>query len=128
MVNTASKCGLAPELKGLERLYKKYHQEGLNIVGFPCQQFRQEVKNSQQAQHYCQLHYGVTFPMTKMIKVNGKNANPIFKYLKKVSGRGWIKWNYTKFLIGRDGHLIHRYSPLTSPMKMEKEIVKALKE
>lgn len=127
MVNTASQCGLAPELRGLEKLYQKYHQKGLDIVGFPCQQFRQELKSSQQANHYCRLHYGVTFPMTKIVKVNGKDTDPIFKYLKKVSGHGWIKWNYTKFLINRNGHLIHRYAPLTSPRKMETPIIKALR-
>ena len=126
MVNTASKCGFAPELKGLEALYQRYHQKGLTIIGFPCRQFQQEVSTSQQANQDCRLHYGVTFPMTKIVKVNGKGADPIFKYLKQQSGHGWIKWNYTKFLISRDGSLLHRYAPMTSPKKMEPLIIKAL--
>ncbi|URL61915.1 redoxin domain-containing protein [uncultured bacterium] len=126
VVNTASKCGFAKELKGLEALYKEYHQDGLEVVGFPSNQFRQELSSSKKASQYCKMHYGVTFPMTTIVKVNGKDAAPIFKYLKKESGHGFIKWNYTKFLIGRNGKLIHRYATPVMPKKMEPAIVKAL--
>ncbi|MHA8263586.1 glutathione peroxidase [Lactobacillaceae bacterium Melli_B3] len=126
VVNTASKCGLAGQLAEIEALYKKYHSDGFEVLGLPCDQFKRELADDQQTNEYCQLHYGVTFPMTKRIKVNGKDADPLFTYLKEASGNGFIKWNYTKFLIGRDGKLIHRYAPITKPEKMEPELVTAL--
>ncbi|MBW1606031.1 glutathione peroxidase [Lactobacillus sp. Sy-1] len=126
VVNTASKCGLAGQLEDLESLYKKYHQDGLEILGLPSNQFKQELSGDKEISEYCQMHYGVTFPMTKPVKVNGDDTNPLFAYLKEESGHGRIKWNYTKFLIGRDGQLIKRYAPITKPEKMEPEIVEAL--
>ncbi|MDF7627333.1 glutathione peroxidase [Leuconostocaceae bacterium ESL0723] len=126
IVNTASKCGLAPQLEGLEELYKKYHEDGLEVLGLPSNQFKQELDTGEEASEYCQMHYGVTFPMTERIHVNGKETDPLFVYLKKESGSGTIKWNYTKFLIGRNGEFIHRYAPMTTPDKIEPDIVKAL--
>ena len=125
VVNTASKCGLAPQLKNLEYLYKKYHQKGLEVIGFPSNQFHQEL-DSKDIDEYCKIHYGVTFPMTEMIKVNGNEESPLFTYLKGLSGHENIKWNYTKFLIKKKGNLIHRYAPVTSPLKIEPKIIDAL--
>lgn len=126
IVNTASKCGLAPQLEGLEELYKKYQEDGLVVLGLPSNQFKQELDTDEETSDYCQVHYGVTFPMTKRVMVNGKDEDELFAYLKNISGNGSIKWNYTKFLIGRDGQLIHRYAPITTPEKMKKDIVTAL--
>ena len=126
IVNAASKCGLAPQLEGLEALYKKYQGDGLVVLGLPSNQFKQELDTDEETSDYCQVHYGVTFPMTKRVMVNGKDEDELFAYLKDMSGNGSIKWNYTKFLIGRDGQLIHRYAPITTPEKMEKDIIAAL--
>ncbi|MQS76269.1 glutathione peroxidase [Companilactobacillus halodurans] len=126
VVNTASKCGLAPQLKGLEELYQKYHDQGLEVLGLPSNQFHQELDSDEATSDYCQMHYGVTFPMTKKIAVNGEDEDPLFTYLKDIGGHGRIKWNFTKFLIGRDGQLIERFAPVTKPEKMEKQIVEAL--
>lgn len=126
IVNTASKCGLAPQLNKLEDFYKKYHDQGLELLGLPSNQFKQELGNDKETSDYCSVHYGVTFPMTKRVWVNGKNADPLFTHLKDESGSGRIKWNFTKFLIGKDGKLIHRYAPITKPEKMESDIKKAL--
>lgn len=126
IVNTASKCGLAPQLKGLEKIYQTYHDQGLEVLGLPSNQFHQELETDDEANDYCQVHYGVTFPMTKRVQLNGDGSDPLFTYLKDESGHGNIKWNYTKFLIGRDGRLIHRYAPTTKPEKMIEAIKKAL--
>lgn len=131
IVNTASKCGLTPQYKGLEELYQKYKSEGLVILGFPCNQFaNQELENSEDIEEFCQLNYGVSFPMFEKVDVNGKNAHPIFKYLKsKLSGGilgSRVKWNFTKFIIDKNGEPIKRYSPTTKPEKMESFIVKNL--
>lgn len=126
IVNTASKCGLAPQLEGLESLYKQYHNDGLVVIGLPSNQFHQELETDQQAEEYCQLHYGVTFPMTRRVAVNGENEDPLFTFLKAQSGHGNIKWNYTKFLVGRDGKLIHRYAPITRPEAMEDTVKQAI--
>lgn len=126
VVNTASKCGLAPQLAGLEKLYQKYHDQGLEILGLPSNQFHQELTTDEEASNYCQLHYGVTFLLTKRVSVNGEQADPLFTYLKNESGHGSIKWNYTKFLIGRNGQLLHRYAPTTKPEKMTAAIQAAL--
>lgn len=126
IVNTASKCGLAPQLAEIERLYQQYHGQGFEVLGLPSNQFRQELDSDEETQAYCQMHYGVTFPMTKKVQVNGDGEDPLFTYLKATAGHGKIKWNFTKFLIGRDGQLIHRYSPVTKPEKMEPVIVEAL--
>ena len=127
IVNTASKCGLAPQLKGLEKLYTDYHDQGLELIGLPSNQFHQELDNDKETSDYCQLHYGVTFPMTKRVKVNGEDEDPLFTYLKDQAGHGKIKWNYTKFLIGKDGQMIKRFAPITKPEKIEPEIIAALK-
>ncbi|KRK79011.1 glutathione peroxidase [Companilactobacillus nodensis DSM 19682 = JCM 14932 = NBRC 107160] len=126
IVNTASKCGLAPQLEGIEALYKKYHDQGLEVLGLPSNQFHQELGSDEETSEYCQMHYGVTFPMTKQIKVNGDDEDPLFTYLKEAAGHGRIKWNFTKFLIGRDGQVIDRYAPTTKPEKIEPDIVSAL--
>lgn len=126
IVNTASKCGFAPQLATLETLYKKYHDQGFEVLGLPSNQFKQELETDQETSDYCQMHYGVTFPMTKKIMVNGDDEDPLFRYLKEQSGHGRIKWNFTKFLIGRDGQLIERYAPITKPEKLEPAIVAAL--
>lgn len=126
VVNTASKCGFAPQLRALEELYQKYRHQGLVVIGLPSNQFHQELDSDQKANDYCQRHFGVTFPMTKKVYVNGGNEDPLFAYLKYVAGHGRIKWNFTKFLIGRDGKIIDRYAPITKPEKIEPEIIAAL--
>ncbi|MFT8393611.1 MAG: glutathione peroxidase [Liquorilactobacillus ghanensis] len=127
IVNTASKCGLAPQLNGLEELYQHYQAQGLVVIGLPSDQFHQEIAE-EQVSEYCRLHYGVTFPMTKKVKVNGSDADPLFTYLKETAGHGKIKWNYTKFLISRTGQVIQRFAPITTPEKIEPAIIAALKE
>lgn len=128
IVNTASKCGFAPQLVGLEELYKKYHDQGFEVLGLPTNQFHQELGSDKETSDYCQMHYGVTFPMTQRIIVNGEGEDPFFTYLKDASGHGRIKWNFTKFLIGRDGQVIERFAPITKPEKIEPAIIEALKE
>jgi len=126
IVNTASKCGFTPQYKGLEELHKKYKDRGLVVLGFPCDQFAHQEPGSDEAiAEFCQLNFGVTFPLMKKINVNGKDADPLFKYLKKETGLlfgGVIKWNFTKFLVSRDGSNIKRFSPATSPSSLEGEI------
>ncbi|GAX05742.1 glutathione peroxidase [Secundilactobacillus pentosiphilus] len=126
IVNTASKCGLAPQLEGIEKLYQKYHDQGFEVLGLPSNQFHQELASDEATEAYCQLHYGVTFQMTKQVQVNGDGEDPLFTYLKDTAGHGRIKWNFTKFLIGRDGQLIRRYAPIVKPAKIEPAIVEAL--
>ena len=130
IVNTASKCGFTPQFDGLEALNQKYKDRGLVVIGFPCYQFmNQDPGSDEEISGFCQLNFGVTFQMMKKVDVNGENAHPIFKYLKKETG-GFItdavKWNFTKFLISRDGKSIERFAPITSPSKMEKAIEKLL--
>lgn len=130
VVNTASKCGLTPQYEGLEQLYKKYKSKGLVILGFPCNQFaNQELDGSEEIESFCKVNYGVTFPMFEIVKVNGKEAHPLFKFLKSKL-RGWfcsrIKWNFTKFVIDREGNPVKRFAPTTSPAKMEDYICKIL--
>ena len=123
VVNTASKCGLTPQYEGLEALYQQYKDQGLVILGFPCNQFgNQEAGNSEEIQEFCQLNYGVSFPMFEKIEVNGKNAHPMFEYLKselKGFPTSSVKWNFTKFLIDKNGVPVKRFSPTTKPEKME---------
>lgn len=126
IVNTASKCGLAPQLVGLEDLYQRYHSQGLEVLGLPSNQFHQELDSDEATSDFCQVHYGVTFPMTKKIQVNGADEDSLFTYLKETAGHGRIKWNFTKFLIDRDGQLIARYAPTTKPEKIKPAIVTAL--
>ncbi|MCT4560309.1 MAG: glutathione peroxidase [Crocinitomicaceae bacterium] len=124
VVNTASKCGLTPQYEGLEKLYQQYKDKGLIILGFPCNQFgSQEKGTSEEIQEFCQVNYGVSFPIFEKIEVNGDNAHPLFKYLKAhlrggLFGRR-IKWNFTKFVIDRNGKPVKRFSPTTKPEKME---------
>lgn len=125
IVNTATKCGLAPQFEELEELYKKYQAQGLVVLGFPSNQFKQEVSSAEEAAEACRTTYGVTFPMHQIIKVNGEEEDPLFTYLKEnTSGtlNQKIKWNFTKFLINKDGEVIERFAPQTSPMKMEESI------
>ncbi|WP_421811151.1 glutathione peroxidase [Flagellimonas sp.] len=130
VVNTASKCGLTPQYEGLEALYKNYNDQGLVVLGFPCNQFgNQEPGNAEDIQEFCQANYGVSFPMFAKIDVNGSNAHPIFKYLKsQLSGLlgGKIKWNFTKFLIDKTGKPIKRFAPTTEPNAMVSYIEKIL--
>ncbi|MDE8557630.1 glutathione peroxidase [Pantoea agglomerans] len=130
VVNTASHCGFTPQYAGLETLYKKYAARGLVILGFPCNQFgKQEPGNAVEIAQTCHINYGVSFPMSGKVDVNGTATHPIFRYLKEelpgVLG-GRIKWNFTKFLIGRDGKPIKRFAPTTTPGKMEAAILAAL--
>lgn len=124
VVNTASKCGLTPQYKGLEELYKKYKDKGLVILGFPCNQFaNQEPGDEKSISEGCLINYGVTFPMFSKIDVNGKNAHPIYKYLKsELKGLfgNKIKWNFTKFIIDKEGNPIKRFGPTTKPEKIDK--------
>ncbi len=130
IVNTASKCGLTPQYEGLEKLYQQYKDRGLIVLGFPCNQFgSQEPGDSSEIESFCQLNYGVTFPMFAKIDVNGKAADPLFKFLKrKLSGflGGKIKWNFTKFLVDKNGMPVKRYAPITPPEKLAADIEKLL--
>ncbi len=120
IVNTASKCGFTPQYEGLEALYRAYKDRGLTILGFPCNQFgAQEPGNAEEIASFCSLTYDVTFPMLAKIDVNGPSAHPLYAFLKKeqkgVLGTEGIKWNFTKFLIGRDGEVVERFAPTTKP-------------
>ncbi|WNF38464.1 glutathione peroxidase [Bacillaceae bacterium IKA-2] len=131
VVNTASKCGLTPQFKGLEEVYQQYKDNGLEILGFPCNQFaKQESGNNEEIEQFCQINYGVTFTMFEKINVNGENAHPLYKYLKSQAKSilsKEIKWNFTKFLIDANGNVIKRYAPTTTPLKMKNDIEKLLK-
>jgi glutathione peroxidase len=131
IVNTASKCGLTPQYEGLEKIYKKYNSRGLEILGFPCNQFaNQEPGDEKSISNECLVNYGVTFPMFSKIEVNGENTHPLFIYLKK-NLKGFfgnnIKWNFTKFLIDNEGNPIKRFAPFTKPEKIEKYIENLIK-
>jgi glutathione peroxidase len=131
VVNTASKCGFTPQFAGLEEMYEKYNNQGLEILGFPCNQFgKQDPGNNDEIMEFCQLNYGVSFPMFGKIEVNGDNADPLFKHLKKAApgalGTQGIKWNFTKFLIGPDGEVVRRYAPKDRPKSIAKDIEKLL--
>ncbi|WP_227937970.1 glutathione peroxidase [Alkalihalobacillus deserti] len=126
IVNTATKCGLAPQFNGLEKLHQQYLEEGLAVIGFPCNQFmNQEPVNDDQMEETCKLNFGVTFPLFTRINVNGKDAHPLYKYLKKAKKgllSSEIKWNFTKFLIDKDGQVVERYGPNVEPKKIEDDI------
>ena len=130
IVNIATKCGFTPQLKGLEELWNTYQDKGLVILGFPCNQFaNQNPGSDNQTQEFCSLNYGVTFPIMKKINVNGNDADPLYKWLKsKKEGILWsaIKWNFTKFLINKNGEVVHRFAPTASPSSLEKYIVNEL--
>lgn len=126
VVNTASKCGLTPQFEGLESLYETYKDQGLEILGFPCNQFaNQEAGENEAINEFCQLNYGVTFTMFQKIKVNGKEAHPLYQFLKKEAKgavSSTIKWNFTKFLIDREGKVVTRFAPTAEPKEMEEAI------
>jgi len=130
IVNTASKCGFTPQYEGLEKLYSTYKDKGLVILGFPCNQFAsQEPGSAEEISKFCTLKYGVTFPMFSKIEVNGKDADPLYKYLKKAlpgTITNEIKWNFTKFLIDKTGKPIKRYAPTTKPEDITADIEKLL--
>ncbi|MDF3936059.1 glutathione peroxidase [Pseudomonas citronellolis] len=127
VVNTASKCGFTPQYKGLEELWEKYRDQGLVVLGFPCNQFgKQEPGDEGEISQFCELNFGVSFPLFKKIDVNGAEAHPLYVQLKKrapgVLGSQGIKWNFTKFLVSRDGKQIKRFAPLTKPEELSAEI------
>lgn len=131
IVNTASGCGFTPQLEGLQKLYKTYETKGFVVLGFPCNQFAgQEPLTEAGIENFCRLSYGVTFPMFAKIDVNGDNAHPLYAYLKQqapgILGSESIKWNFTKFLIDKNGKVIHRYAPSTSPESIIPDIEKLL--
>jgi len=131
VVNTASKCGYTPQFDGLEKLFEKYHDQGLEVLGFPCNQFgSQDPGSAEEIGAFCQKNYGVSFPMFEKIEVNGDGAHPLYQWLKKtapgVLGTAGIKWNFTKFLIDRSGQVKERFAPMTTPADIEKSIVKLL--
>ncbi|MFN3801043.1 glutathione peroxidase [Belliella pelovolcani] len=133
VVNTASKCGLTPQFEGLEKLNQKYKDKGLVILGFPCDQFgNQELGTDDQISEFCQINYGVSFPMFSKVNVNGDQAHPIFKFLKsKLKGGilgSKVKWNFTKFLLDANGRPVKRFSPFTKPEALEKYIIKLLEK
>lgn len=132
LVNTATKCGLANQFTELEQIHQKYKDQGLIIIGFPCNQFlSQEPESNETMASSCEINFGVHFTLTEKIDVNGSNTHPIFAYLKKEKG-GFltpkIKWNFTKFIVNKKGKVVKRFSPTTSPLKMEDYIQKLLAE
>ncbi|WP_417765522.1 glutathione peroxidase [Spongiibacter tropicus] len=130
VVNTASKCGLTPQYEGLQALYEQYRDRGLVIIGAPCNQFaNQEPGDAGTIQGECLINYGVSFPITEKIEVNGKGTHPLFAYLKKAAPgtlTNAVKWNFTKFLVGKDGQPIKRYAPTTKPGQLVADIEAAL--
>jgi glutathione peroxidase len=131
IVNTASKCGFTPQYKGLEALHRKYEGKGLTVMGFPCDQFgHQEPGDEAEIKNFCSLNYDVRFPLFAKVEVNGKGAHPLFQHLKKEAkgllGSEAIKWNFTKFLIDRDGRVVRRYAPTDTPESIERDVVALL--
>ncbi len=127
VVNTASQCGFTPQYQGLQALYEQYAGQGLSVLGFPCNQFgQQEPGNSQQIKSFCEARFGVSFPLFEKIEVNGKNAHPLYQYLTQAApgilGTKGIKWNFTKFLVNRDGEVVKRYPPMTKPEAIAQDI------
>lgn len=130
IVNTATGCGFTPQYEGLQKLYDRYKAKGLEILDFPCNQFGHQAPGTEEEiQEFCTLKYKTTFPLFAKIDVNGKDAEPLFEYLKKQKG-GFlgddIKWNFTKFLVSREGEVVERYAPVTKPEKIEDDILKLL--
>lgn len=131
VVNTASKCGFTPQYDGLEDLYQKYKDRGFEVLGFPCNQFgHQEPGNAEEIEQFCKLNYGVTFPLMEKIEVNGPDASPLFDWMKSeargVMGTTSIKWNFTKFLIDRNGNVVKRYGSTDTPASIARDIEKLL--
>jgi len=132
IVNTASKCGFTPQYKGLESVWQQYKDKGLVVLGFPCNQFgKQEPGDEGAISEFCELNFGVSFPLFKKVDVNGADAHPLFVQLKKrapgLLGSQGIKWNFTKFLIGKDGQVVKRFAPTTKPEELSSEIEALLK-
>jgi glutathione peroxidase len=133
VVNVASKCGFTPQYEGLEELYENHVDENFTILGFPCNQFKeQEPGSHEQIQNFCKVNYGVTFPLFEKIYVNGENTHPLYKFLKhEATGILWtesIKWNFTKFLVNKKGKVITRYGSSTKPKDIEADIMKLINE
>jgi glutathione peroxidase len=131
LVNVASRCGFTPQYAGLEELYRKYRERGFTVLGFPCDQFgKQEPGNETEIKEFCRLSYDVTFPLFAKIEVNGPGADPLYKYLTSARrGFLWtkaIKWNFTKFLIDRDGKVVRRFGPMVRPEKIERDVLRVL--
>jgi len=131
IVNVASKCGFTPQYKGLEAIYRQYKDKGLEILGFPCDQFgHQEPGDEKEIQQFCSLTYDVSFPMFAKIKVNGDDAHPLYKFLKSeekgILGSEAIKWNFTKFLVGKGGTVLKRYGSIDTPASIAKDIAPLL--
>ncbi|WP_408008587.1 glutathione peroxidase [Pseudalkalibacillus sp. A8] len=130
IVNTASKCGFTPQYEGLQKLYDTYKDQGFEVLGFPSNQFmNQEPGSEQDIQEFCQVNYGVSFPMFSKVDVKGKDAHPLFKHLvKEAPGllSNQVKWNFTKFLVDQEGRVINRYAPKTNPENMEEDVQKLL--
>ena len=130
IVNTASKCGFTPQYKDLEKLYQMHKDENFLVLGFPCNQFKdQEPDDEEGIKNFCEINYGVTFPLFSKVDVNGENAHELFKYLRKET-KGLlgdaVKWNFTKFLVDQEGNVIKRYAPTTNPLSIEKDILELL--
>jgi glutathione peroxidase len=132
VVNTASKCGFTPQYDGLEELHEKFQEQGLVVIGFPCDQFgHQEPGDDEQIEEFCRINHGVTFPLSSKVSVNGSDTHPVFAFLKDRAGGllgSRIKWNFTKFLVMPDGRTVKRYAPNVTPDKIEGDIVAALAE
>jgi glutathione peroxidase len=131
VVNVASKCGFTPQYSGLEALWRKYRDRGLVILGFPCDQFgHQEPGDEAEIKNFCSLAYDVSFPMFAKVEVNGAGAHPVFQHLKReapgILGTEAIKWNFTKFLVDRDGRVVKRYAPTDTPEAIEKDLIALL--
>lgn len=131
VVNTASQCGFTPQYQGLQKLHDEYSAQGFTVLGFPCDQFgHQEPGSDSEIAGFCERNFGVSFPLFSKIEVNGDGAHPLYQWLRKEKSGllgGKIKWNFTKFLIGKDGQVLGRYSPTTKPEKIASDIEKALK-
>ena len=131
VVNTASKCGFTPQYDGLEALHQKFGDQGFEVLGFPCNQFGgQEPGSADEIEEFCKVNFGLTFPLMQKVEVNGDGASPLFDWMKGeapgLMGSKNIKWNFTKFLIDRDGKVVKRYAPQDTPKKIEKDIAKLL--
>mgnify|MGYP001278454668 CR=1 FL=1 len=127
VVNTASKCGFTPQYKGLEALWRKYGERGFEVIAFPCNQFGgQEPGSADEIAQFCEVNFGLSFPLMGKVEVNGPGATPLYQWLKEqapgILGSKGIKWNFTKFLIGRDGKVVRRYAPTDKPGRMERDI------
>jgi len=131
VVNTASKCGFTPQYDGLEKVFQQYKDRGFEVLGFPCNQFgAQEPGNADEIQEFCKVNFGVTFPLMQKVDVNGPDASPLYDWMKGeakgLMGSTGIKWNFTKFLIDREGNVVKRYAPTDKPERIAKDIEKLL--